>query len=93
MRVQVVTTNICGSDQHMVRGRTSLPGGHMVLGHEITGEVVECGSDVEFINKGDLVRCRLKTQTPLPLIAMLRVPSFLCCVLHVAMQHICYLLL
>lgn len=52
--LKVVTTNICGSDQHMVRGRTSLPGGHMVLGHEITGEVVECGSDVEFINKGDL---------------------------------------
>jgi hypothetical protein len=30
-----------GSDQHMVRGRTSLPGGYMVLGHEITGEVIE----------------------------------------------------
>lgn len=53
--LKVVTTNICGSDQHMVRGRTSLPGGHMVLGHEITGEVVECGRDVEFIKSGDLV--------------------------------------
>ena len=52
--LKVVTTNICGSDQHMVRGRTSLPGGHMVLGHEITGEVIETGSDVEFIKKGDL---------------------------------------
>jgi threonine dehydrogenase-like Zn-dependent dehydrogenase len=51
----VTTTNICGSDQHMVRGRTSLPGGHMVLGHEITGEVVEVGTDVEYIKKGDLV--------------------------------------
>jgi threonine dehydrogenase-like Zn-dependent dehydrogenase len=51
---KVVTTNICGSDQHMVRGRTSLPGGHMVLGHEITGEVVEVGNDVEYIKKGDL---------------------------------------
>ena len=30
--LKVVTTNICGSDQHMVRGRTSLPGGYMVLG-------------------------------------------------------------
>lgn len=35
--LKVTTTNICGSDQHMVRGRTSLPGGHMILGHEITG--------------------------------------------------------
>ena len=52
--VKPVTTNICGSDQHMVRGRTAAPTG-MVLGHEITGEVIECGHDVEFIKKGDLV--------------------------------------
>ena len=51
---KVVTTNICGSDQHMVRGRTSLPGGYMVLGHEITGEIVEVGRDVEFMKEGDL---------------------------------------
>jgi glutathione-independent formaldehyde dehydrogenase len=56
---KVTTTNICGSDQHMVRGRTSLPGGHMVLGHEITGEVVEVGTDVEYIKKGDLVHLSL----------------------------------
>lgn len=52
--LKVVTTNICGSDQHMVRGRTSLPGGHMVLGHEITGEVIECGAGVEFLEVGDV---------------------------------------
>jgi len=52
--LKVVATNICGSDQHMVRGRTSLPGGYMVLGHEITGEVIECGSEVEFVKNGDL---------------------------------------
>jgi glutathione-independent formaldehyde dehydrogenase len=52
--LKVVSTNICGSDQHMVRGRTTAPAG-MVLGHEITGEVVELGSDVEYIKKGDLV--------------------------------------
>jgi glutathione-independent formaldehyde dehydrogenase len=52
--LKVVTTNICGSDQHMVRGRTSLPGGHMVLGHEITGEIVELGDDCEFLNVGDV---------------------------------------
>merc|ERR1719247_3460114 len=51
--LKVVTTNICGSDQHMVRGRTTATAG-MVLGHEITGEVVECGDDVEFIKVGDL---------------------------------------
>jgi glutathione-independent formaldehyde dehydrogenase len=49
-----VATNICGSDQHMVRGRTTAPEG-LVLGHEITGEVVEVGRDVEFLKVGDLV--------------------------------------
>jgi len=52
--LKIVATNICGSDQHMVRGRTTAPAG-LVLGHEITGEVIECGRDVEFIRKGDLV--------------------------------------
>jgi len=52
--LKVVTTNICGSDQHMVRGRTTAPPG-LVLGHEITGEVIEKGSDVEMLQIGDLV--------------------------------------
>lgn len=51
--LKVVTTNICGSDQHMVRGRTTAPIG-LVLGHEITGQVIEAGRDVEFIKVGDL---------------------------------------
>ena len=65
--LKLVATNICGSDQHMVRGRTTAPAG-LILGHEITGEVVEVGRDVEFIQQGDLVsapfnlacgRCRM----------------------------------
>src|ERR671928_460779 len=48
-----IATNICGSDQHMVRGRTTAPEG-LVLGHEITGEVVDTGSDVEFVKVGDI---------------------------------------
>jgi glutathione-independent formaldehyde dehydrogenase len=65
--LKVVATNICGSDLHMVRGRTTAPKGQ-TLGHEITGEVIELGRDVEFIKKGDLVsvpfniacgRCRM----------------------------------
>src|SRR5919106_1899176 len=65
--LRIVSTNICGSDQHMVRGRTTAPAG-LILGHEITGEVIETGTDVEFIKEGDLCsvpfniacgRCRL----------------------------------
>src|SRR5882757_3358232 len=52
--LKVVCTNICGSDQHMVRGRTTAPEG-LVLGHEITGEIVEVGRDVEYRKVGDLV--------------------------------------
>ncbi len=52
--LKVVATNICGSDQHMVRGRTTAPVGQ-TLGHEITGEVVEKGDDVLFLEQGDIV--------------------------------------
>ena len=52
--LKIVSTNICGSDQHMVRGRTTAPEG-LILGHEITGEVLEVGRDVEFLSVGDIV--------------------------------------
>src|SRR5258705_1883974 len=58
--LKVASTNICGSDQHMVRGRTTAPAG-MVLGHEITGEIIEKGRDVEFLNVGDLVSVPFNT--------------------------------
>jgi glutathione-independent formaldehyde dehydrogenase len=51
--LKLVTTNICGSDQHMVRGRTTAPVGQS-LGHEITGEIVEIGEDVLFHKVGDI---------------------------------------
>src|SRR5918997_6195035 len=51
--LKIVSTNICGSDQHMVRGRTTAPNG-LVLGHEITGVVVEKGRDVETVDVGDV---------------------------------------
>lgn len=52
--LKIVTTNICGSDQHIYHGRFAAPKG-MVMGHEMTGEVIELGGDVEIIKKGDLV--------------------------------------
>ncbi|HZG92736.1 MAG TPA: formaldehyde dehydrogenase, glutathione-independent [Pseudonocardia sp.] len=51
--LRCVSTNICGSDQHMVRGRTTAPPGQ-TLGHEITGEIVEKGRDVQFLDVGDI---------------------------------------
>lgn len=63
--LRVVSTNICGSDQHMVRGRTTAPEG-LVLGHEITGEVVEIGRGVETMKIGDLFGAVQRRLWPLP---------------------------
>lgn len=52
--LQILATNICGSDLHMYHGRTDmLPG--TPLGHEITGIVIEKGNDVESLELGDVV--------------------------------------
>jgi threonine dehydrogenase-like Zn-dependent dehydrogenase len=56
--LKCVSTNICGSDQHMVRGRTTAPEG-LILGHEITGEVVERpGRGWSSSRRGTCVRSR-----------------------------------
>jgi glutathione-independent formaldehyde dehydrogenase len=52
--VRLTTTNICGSDLHMYEGRTEVEEG-TVLGHENLGQVIEVGSQVTQIKKGDLV--------------------------------------
>src|SRR5258705_338169 len=49
--LRVVTTNICGSDQHMVRGRTTAPAG-LIFWDEITGEIIEEGGDGEMAEGG-----------------------------------------
>ena len=55
--LKVVSTNICGSDQHMVRGRTTAPEG-LILGHEITGEIVEKGVTSSISTKATSSRSR-----------------------------------
>jgi threonine dehydrogenase-like Zn-dependent dehydrogenase len=52
--IQVTATAICGSDLHIYNG--SLPQMRpMVMGHEFMGIVVETGSDVKNLKKGDRV--------------------------------------
>jgi glutathione-independent formaldehyde dehydrogenase len=51
--LKLVTTNICGSDLHIYNGRFAAPAG-MVMGHENTGEVVEVGSHIQYLKKGDI---------------------------------------
>jgi threonine dehydrogenase-like Zn-dependent dehydrogenase len=53
--VKVTATTICGSDLHIYDGYipTMQPGD--ILGHEFMGEVVEIGSEVNQLQKGDRV--------------------------------------
>ncbi len=53
--IKITTTAICGSDLHLYDGYipTMVPGD--ILGHEFMGEVVETGSGVTNLKKGDRV--------------------------------------
>jgi threonine dehydrogenase-like Zn-dependent dehydrogenase len=52
--IEIVRTNICGSDLHMYEGRTDMEPGR-VLGHENLGRVVAVGPAVEQVQAGDMV--------------------------------------
>ena len=52
--VKITTTNICGSDLHMYEGRTNMEPGR-IFGHENLGTVIEIGSAVDRVKRGDRV--------------------------------------
>jgi threonine dehydrogenase-like Zn-dependent dehydrogenase len=52
--VKVTTAAICGSDLHMYQGRTAAESG-LVFGHENMGVVIETGSGVTLLEKGDRI--------------------------------------
>jgi (R,R)-butanediol dehydrogenase/meso-butanediol dehydrogenase/diacetyl reductase len=51
--LRVKYCGICGSDLHAVRAGNLEPGA--ILGHEVTGEIIELGPDVEGFEVGDRV--------------------------------------
>lgn len=53
--VKVTLTAICGSDLHLYNGFIPTMESGDVLGHEFMGEVVEVGSDIKNLAKGDWV--------------------------------------
>ena len=53
--VKIAVGTICGSDLHIYGGHIATMKRGDIIGHEIVGEVVETGSDVKKINKGDRV--------------------------------------
>jgi 2-desacetyl-2-hydroxyethyl bacteriochlorophyllide A dehydrogenase len=55
--VQVLSAGICGSDLHSFRGEFGQPPERPVtiMGHEVVGQVVELGKDVQRVKPGDRV--------------------------------------
>jgi threonine dehydrogenase-like Zn-dependent dehydrogenase len=53
--IKITSTAICGSDLHLYDGLVPTMRDGDVLGHEPMGEVVEVGSDVHKLKKGDRV--------------------------------------
>ncbi|WP_121741938.1 zinc-dependent alcohol dehydrogenase [Natronorubrum halophilum] len=53
--VEITATAICGSDLHLYNGKMPSMREGDVLGHEPMGEVVEVGSEVETLERGDRV--------------------------------------
>jgi len=53
--VKITSTAICGSDLHLYDGFIPTMQKGDILGHEFMGEVVEVGSAVKNVNKGDRV--------------------------------------
>ncbi|RDW57536.1 alcohol dehydrogenase family protein [Aspergillus mulundensis] len=52
--IRATYTALCGSDLHVYRG-IEPAGTGFVMGHEVTGEVVEVGDAVKTVQKGDMV--------------------------------------
>jgi threonine dehydrogenase-like Zn-dependent dehydrogenase len=53
--IRITTTAICGSDLHLMDGYQPTMKEGDVLGHEPMGEVIEVGSEVKRLKKGDRV--------------------------------------
>jgi L-iditol 2-dehydrogenase len=60
--IKTACAGVCGSDLHAFRGKHPFRKPPVILGHELAGTVVECGSDVQGFRPGDRV-------TVMPLVA------------------------
>jgi threonine dehydrogenase-like Zn-dependent dehydrogenase len=56
-RIRITAAGVCGTDVHIWEGRLSYTAPPLVLGHEFTGVVEECGPQVRGFSPGDRVKC------------------------------------
>ena len=59
--VKVTISSICTSDLHIIRGFVPKAVSETILGHEFVGEVVDVGSDIKNLKKGDRVSANCET--------------------------------
>src|SRR6266498_2290262 len=57
VRLRVTAAGVCGTDVHIIQGRLRFVDPPLVLGHEFTGVVEECGAAVTRVRPGDRVKC------------------------------------
>jgi len=55
VKIKVKRVGICGSDMHIYHGTNPLATYPRIVGHEVTGEIVEVGSGVSKVEVGDHV--------------------------------------
>lgn len=53
--LRVIMSSVCGSDLHLINGYVPTMQAGDIIGHEFMGEVVEVGSDVKKLKRGDRV--------------------------------------
>jgi len=53
--LRITSTSICGSDLHLYDGFVATLAKGDILGHEFMGEVMETGSEVKSVKRGDRV--------------------------------------
>ena len=72
--IKITSTAICGSDLHLYDGYIPTMKSGDILGHEFMGEVVEVGSEITNLQKGDRVALMMPNllQYPVALFGILR---------------------
>lgn len=55
VKIRMKTMGICGSDMHILHGQNPFATYPRIIGHEISGEIVELGESVTEFNVGDKV--------------------------------------
>ncbi|SFA84570.1 L-gulonate 5-dehydrogenase [Lentibacillus halodurans] len=55
VKIRMKAMGICGSDMHILHGQNPFASYPRIIGHEVSGEIVEAGESVSELNVGDKV--------------------------------------